>query len=450
MLSDLHIGAGVRGGKPDPLECFFQDDELVALLERLSRSWTRRHLRGVLVLNGDVFDFVRVVSLPGNAAQAAAWEQLLQASHVSAPAKALAGAAAGRFSSAERRYGLDAAEHDSVWKLLAMAQGHPRVFAALAGWCRAGHELVVVRGNHDVEWAWPGVRRAFRVLLQASGSGANPPGKIRFRTHGYRRRNLHIEHGNSIRWTTAAEGRLSHGPSRRLKQPFGSLVNRYVLNPVEQLALRAPGVPSSLHIKLLFRQEPIRLWRRLLRHAFRALPVFGPATWRIWYRRARRRWPTRFGNALGLAVLALAVISPGLLSDLALDSAPARTGAALLAVATPHLGLAIMEAMAAVRDDSVRRVRQLAHRIAASQVGRNAVGTRIVVLGHSHQPELASWTDEAGPAVYLNPGSWLGEDGHSANRPRFVWCGWNGKAFSRPRLLELSGPDGRYLARPQA
>jgi len=447
VFSDLHIGAGARDGTPDPLECFFQDDQLVALLERMSGRWTRRGLRGALVLNGDVFDFVRVVRLPASATEAASWEQLLRDARVSAPPAALANAAARRFSAVERRYGLDAAEHDSVWKLLAMARGHPRVFAALADWCRAGHELVMIRGNHDVEWAWPGVRRAFRLLLQASGSGPLPPGRVRFRMHGYRRHNLHIEHGNSIRWTTAADGRLTRGSSRRLKQPFGSLINRYLLNPVEQLAQRAPGVPSSLHFKRLIRQEPVRLWRRLLRNAFRAMPVFGRATWGIWHRRAHRWWPTRVGNALGVSVLALPFVSPHLLSALGLDTASARTGAALLAVATPHLGLAMLEARAAVRDDAAHRAQALARRIAASLVGRCAAGARLVVLGHTHRPELAMWTDAGGPVVYANPGSWEGEDDDSASRARFVWCGWNGRAYSRPRLLELDGPDGRYRAR---
>ena len=437
VLSDLHMGAGAGSGRGDPLECFFHDRALVALLDRLAGSWARRGLQGSLVLNGDSVDFVRIVRLPGGPEEVRAWGRLLSAARVAAPAGALDAAAAGRFGALEQRYGFDASEYESVWKLWVAAQGHAAVFAALARWCRAGHELVVVRGNHDSEWAWPGVRRAFRVLLQDSGAGPLG-GRVRFRMGAYRNRNLHVEHGHAVRWTTSVDGRLTGGVRPRLKQPFGSLLNRYLLNPVERLAQRPPDVPSALHLKRLLQQEPGRLGRRLLRNALRDLPAFGRAGWRSWHRRAHRLWPTRVADALGLALLSLPFLSPHVLAALSLDSPSALTGTALLALATPHLGLAVLELVNTVRDDTVQRARALARRLAARLLPPGTPGDRIVILGHTHLPELLSHPAASGRIIYANPGCWQGEDDRLAGgRPCFVWCAWDGVAYRRTRLLEL-------------
>lgn len=442
VMGDLHIGAGSRAGEAaDPLEHFDLDDAFEQLLQRVLRGASRRGLHYALVLNGDVFDFVRTVRLPESAAELAAWRSLLQHAAVRAPAPELEAAARAGFSAFERRYGLDAGEAESAWKLLAMADGHPRVFAALAQWCNAGHELVLVRGNHDVEWAWPGVRRAFRALLQQHGGTPAAAGRVRFRMHYYRRLNLHVEHGHAIRWSTFVRGRLTHRGGRALRQPFGSFINRFVLNPVERLALRSPGVSASSHLKHQLRHERLRLWRGLLRHAFRAMPPLGRATWRIWHRQAHGWWPTRVGIALAALLLLSPLLAPALLDALPLRSVPTRMAAALLVLATPHLGLAFLETLAHVRDDTRRRARAHVQRIVNGR-RHGAAATRIVVLGHTHRPELARWEVAGASVVYANAGCWLPEHEQATGLPRLVWCARQGDGYGRTRVLEFRGGAG--------
>jgi hypothetical protein len=438
VLSDLHMGAGaLPGERCDALEHFFHDHELAALIGRLSRRGVGRGHRSCLVLNGDVFDFVRVVKLPGNSREVAAWGELLERAGVRAPVGVLAAAAAGRFTARERRYGLEAAEHDSVWKLWRIARGHASVFEALARWCQAGYELALVRGNHDVEWAWPGVRRAFLALLEDHGSGPLWRGQVRFRMQSYRQANLHVEHGHGIRWTTAVDGRFT--PGRSLKQPFGSFINRYLLNPVERVGHQGHPVP----LDRLLRADPLRHWQRLLRHALRALLPLGRHTWRIWHRRARRWWPTRLGNAFGLGLLSLPLLSPDLMAALTLDSASVAAGAALLAVTTPHLGLALLEAMDSVHADNAHRARSLARRIGGRRRAASGSGARVVVLAHSHRTELMGWSDGNQRVVYANPGCWADEAGGGDWYLRFVWCSWDGLAYGRTRVMQLEGRPGR-------
>ncbi len=441
IISDLHIGAGRQpDGQVDRLEHFHDDAEFEHLVDRLRRRAVRRGQRAELVLNGDVFDFVRTVRLPAGPAEVAEWRALLEESDVAAPAGALEAAEAGRFSRLQRRYGYDCAEHTSVWKLWLMSRGHPRFMAALARWCAAGLGLVVIRGNHDSEWAWPGARRALRVLLRRAGSGTLVPGQLRFRLHAYRRANLWIEHGNSIRWSTRTADLFTRGRSRRLMVPVGSLINRFVLNPLERLLDRTPNLPSSLRLKRLAATEPWRLSRRILANSVRALPAFAAASWRAWYNRAKDWLPARIGWLVASLVLILPLISNRIAGTLALGSGYARAGAAALAIAGPQLGLALVEVVAAVRDGTQLQARKYAVEQAAERSRRCGAGEPLVVLGHTHAPELRRIEGDNGAVVYANPGCWIeSPDGEPA--PRFVWCALQDGRYGHATVFELAGEE---------
>jgi len=71
----------------------------------------------------------------------------------------------------ERRHGLGSAADHVVAKIHAIAARHPRVFRALCELVSDGHELVLVRGNHDIELHW---RAAQRALIEAIVRYAEP------------------------------------------------------------------------------------------------------------------------------------------------------------------------------------------------------------------------------------------------------------------------------------
>lgn len=56
-------------------------------------------------------------------------------------------------------------EADCVKKLQRAVKGHPEIFDALARLVAHGHKLTIVVGNHDVEFAWPGVQCALRKVI---------------------------------------------------------------------------------------------------------------------------------------------------------------------------------------------------------------------------------------------------------------------------------------------
>ena len=246
VAGDLHLGEGVapvRGGVSG--EHFFHDREFETWLSRLTRRATRRGRRLELVLNGDAFDFLRVVRIPDTPRAVADWQRLLLAARVRHTPARLCRAALRGFTFRERAFGLGTDEPGCVWKLAVIAAAHRPVFRALAGFCLAGHSLVIVRGNHDPEWAWPGVQRAFLVLLRRARAGRLRPGQVRFRYRMHRRANVHIEHGHAVDWLTRAERDFSGGEPASLRLPFGSLISRYVLNVLERRVPPRASVPPG-------------------------------------------------------------------------------------------------------------------------------------------------------------------------------------------------------------
>src|SRR5437870_6757882 len=114
VVSDLHLGEGVdpvRGSVSG--EHFFHDQEFETWLNRLNRRETRHGRRAELVLNGDAFDFLRVVRLPGTRRAVAEWLRLLVAARVRYVPAELRRAAEGRFRFRERVFGFRSEEHTS-------------------------------------------------------------------------------------------------------------------------------------------------------------------------------------------------------------------------------------------------------------------------------------------------------------------------------------------------
>ena len=53
----------------------------------------------------------------------------------------------------------------SVWKLDRIVRSHQLLVIALARFILEGHEVYILRGNHDLEFFWPEVQTHFRLLL---------------------------------------------------------------------------------------------------------------------------------------------------------------------------------------------------------------------------------------------------------------------------------------------
>ncbi len=166
FVSDLHLSEGryPDSGKLSRNEDFFQDVPFARLVAfhagKAVDSQSPPHYRDVpwmLVINGDVFDFLQVVSLPKEGAELAEVKGVTTYE------------ALKELSTSEAKYGLGTRSPEIVWKLRQVAKGHPVFFQALAWFvAHEGNRLVLMKGNHDIELYWPEVQAAFRDELVAA------------------------------------------------------------------------------------------------------------------------------------------------------------------------------------------------------------------------------------------------------------------------------------------
>ena len=154
VASDLHLAEGVdpRTRRYARLEGFFYDEEFAAFVEACLADAGDRP--ATLIFNGDVFDFLAVVRVPGPN------ERRVEGLEVT------------RF---EQKYGLLPTERKARWKLARIVHGHRRFFSAWLRWMATGRSIVLIRGNHDMELFWPGVQeRLTELLVQIAAEDAIP------------------------------------------------------------------------------------------------------------------------------------------------------------------------------------------------------------------------------------------------------------------------------------
>src|SRR5262249_31792607 len=125
IISDVHL---TDGRPPVPGE-----EHLVPELERMLDSHCRHPEPGRrwrLVVNGDLFDFLHAPLRPGEPVPFT-------------------------LSAGERERGPGTSAEKSLWKLRKILGANERFLAALGRFLAAGHEAVLLPGNHDLELYWP-------------------------------------------------------------------------------------------------------------------------------------------------------------------------------------------------------------------------------------------------------------------------------------------------------
>jgi UDP-2,3-diacylglucosamine pyrophosphatase LpxH len=237
VVSDLHLGEGVdaEDGRLHPLEDFFHDEAFGRFLEHLAKTYAHAAEKPALVLNGDIFDFLTVTSVPDG--------DTCRRHGIGV-------------TDAEIHYGLDPTPVKSVYKLNRIAKGHPVFFHALARFIAAGHDVHLLRGNHDLELYFTEVQNRLRDLLVASRGGASKE-EIAARLHIHQwfymePGRCYIEHGNqyeasnSIRYPLRPilSTRKAKRPEPALDYPLGSLFVRHFYNRVHRLNPFSPRVGS--------------------------------------------------------------------------------------------------------------------------------------------------------------------------------------------------------------
>jgi len=423
MLSDVHLGSDIVPHLRPWAETSWLtreadvDAHLVGLLDHYrdtrdpERPWR-------LVIAGDFLDLVGVSIKPNPAA-------------LRTPA-----------TREEELHGLGSASDHVVHKVRAIAARHPRVFRAMQEFVTAGHSIVLVRGNHDVELHWRAAQQAFVdaiVTYAPREARAELASRILicpwfFAVEGL----LYVEHGHEF------DGMCSYGdpllplcerdPKRIRSTPFSVLL-RHVARPTRGLSTTAYGYVGMAAYGSLVRKLGLRDSARILLRFARASArlvgdCFASGADRQ-RRRAlhasvrRRKFIARMGvTPERIAALAALYTMPAarslkfVIRSLYLD----RVACLLLAFAcvafaafAAHYHGALVSMLCALpaavtggyacigsgsNTAPNERMRDGARGIA------NLFKARWVVMGHTHEPRIDSL---GGDASYVNLGSW-GED----------------------------------------
>jgi UDP-2,3-diacylglucosamine pyrophosphatase LpxH len=415
LLSDIHLGADlVQHVRPWSRDSWLSEQaEIDHRLESMIEYHVERAERTIrFVIAGDFVDFIGMALPPPDA-----------------------NSLPSGLTREERAHGLGSAADHSAHKVRAVAARHARVFCALARALDAGHELIIVQGNHDAEWHWPAARRAFLEALCAH-VGAD-------RREGLRRRLqfhpwfyyvpglLYVEHGHEF------DPMCSYGDPvlplcprdpRRIRATPSEVLLRYVARPTRGLStfgheqasfltyLRMAtsfGLLGALRLFWRFSSASLRLLRdglggttfKLERRSARRLRALGRRyrvgtdvlrTLKSLHTRPIARSAQSLLRCLYWDRIALGLLV-ALAWTLALASAPyedAVRGSLLATVAAALVGLVSSRG----RDiDPGPRMRRGAWEIA------RRLGVPYVVMGHTHDPRFERL---ASGACYVNLGHW--------------------------------------------
>ncbi|HRI49676.1 MAG TPA: metallophosphoesterase, partial [Pseudomonadota bacterium] len=236
VISDLHLGGappaapGERG-----FQLCTQVDALAAFIRQLADQPVAPDSRLELVINGDFVDFLAEEG-PATAG-GSPWSPIKE-------------------------------DPQLALSLLGdIVRRNQPVMTALAALQQRGHTLTLLLGNHDVELAFPVVRRALAEVL-----GVPPGGALRFIHDGeaYRVGDALIEHGNrydrfnvvdhdALRRVCALQSRGQRVPEAlRMPPPVGSQLVAEVMNPIKRdypfIDLLKPE--STAAVPLLLALEP--------------------------------------------------------------------------------------------------------------------------------------------------------------------------------------------------
>jgi UDP-2,3-diacylglucosamine pyrophosphatase LpxH len=316
VVSDLHLseGRGPKSGKFSKNEDFFFDEEFARFLAYYQDARRWDGAKWHLIINGDFLDFHQVIT-PDDAPSAR------------------------RPGSYHGALGHPCGEQETVGKLGIIARGHHLLFESLAGFVAAGNLLTVIKGNHDVEFHYPGVRAAFLAELEAAFRRrlARDPdwGKdkeidkmstdtVRFSDWFYFERDLlWVEHGNRYEgfnsfkyWLSPLLPEIPGWPPERRDEidlPFGSLFVRYLFNRIESVEPFADNIkPATKFLWWLVRKHPVtalgfifRDGRYMLDRVQRAWADVPPEAWDV----RKRQHDARLGELAGESGIGISRLS---------------------------------------------------------------------------------------------------------------------------------------------
>lgn len=449
VVSDLHLG---RGFDPETkrwhrLENFFYDDDFHSFCDWLCRDAAERGARLTLVLNGDILDLLRIEPEP----------------------------APGGASGLERRFGPPVTPAVAARMVRDILRAHAVFADALAVVLAAGHEVVFLPGNHDLEIQWEPVREEVRSAvadrLAARGATREMLRLLRFEAWFFHEPGrIWIEHGcqydpeNAFRFPLRR--RLASSPAAATvavrDMPLGNFFQKYLYNAFGSITFIVPSTRANYrYFRFLLANRPRllvavarshgRFLVQLLRRLARA-----PAT--AWQRDAEDAHAVEvaelaeqsgLGNRLREvdALKFVGADAARAASGLLRQGAKVAAGVALVTIAAMLIWAAAWRALDALRlgfgwkallslalylafgASGLAALVAAALRVPADEPLSRPLGAAaeriagivdvpIVVFGHSHEEIADRISRPAGSAWYFNTGTWIAVFTHDVLVPR--------------------------------
>ncbi|MFZ5893463.1 MAG: metallophosphoesterase [Myxococcota bacterium] len=428
VLSDVHLGSDlVHHAQPDAPKRARASErrkrDLVGFLE-----YYREHRQGGrswrLVIAGDFIDFAGMSVLP-------------DATYETAPTEE------------ELAHGLGGAWDHALAKLRLLMRHESEVMSSLARFIAAGNSLVIVRGNHDVDWHWEAVQEAFREELHALAEFAAQ--QLSFAPwFYYEEGRVFIEHGHQYDAYCSFEHVLnpvSPKDPRRTVRSLSDILLRYVVRPTRGMTEAGHAAAGILdYLRFAFRLGA--------RGMFTLARRFAASTWALislwrehlseaaaWVQHEQEQRLRSLGRAQKIqlekltALLRLqrppitksllAIFASVMLDRVLLGVVGTVTLAAIALWAPSGLPTWLYAAGAVaallLAGHAWRRLRDTLEPSAELRE-RSALVARLfpaalVVMGHTHLPETHAASETT---TYVNLGAWAEddvEDGHRPNLP---------------------------------
>jgi UDP-2,3-diacylglucosamine pyrophosphatase LpxH len=258
VVSDLHLGRGKNPhtGRYHELEAFFYDDDFRSFCQWVIDDAHKRNADIRLIINGDAFDLLRIDRPP----------QTPEATLV------------------ERQFGPFMTPGRAARDIAEILDGHPGFVDGLARVLAAGHEVVILPGNHDIEIQWAPVRRQIeravlgrvREQLTAEREVEDAATRLHFPPwFWYEPDRVWIEHGCQydpenaftcwLRQSLADAPRQVH--EAEYDMPLGNFFQRYLFNGFGAITFIVPSTRAHMrYAKWLLGNTPHLISRVVLSH----------------------------------------------------------------------------------------------------------------------------------------------------------------------------------------
>lgn len=225
---------------------FYIDESLVQFLEHIQQEVKKNnnekhHIE--LILNGDIFDFDSVMSLPEKAIYKINW--------------------------LETRRGLFPRQEKSLFKIKTILDEHRPFVGAMREFLINGNKIVIIPGNHDVELHFPEVQQFIREALSLTEETQN---NLVFTSWFYiSNKDTLIEHGNQQDPYCICENPLNpfllDYNELSVRLPFGNVACRYMMNGlglfnphVEKNYIMSISEYINFFFKYLVTTQPLIMW----------------------------------------------------------------------------------------------------------------------------------------------------------------------------------------------